>query len=120
MPVQAGLIEALRHAGLPWRSIARGSNEFSFLDAGQNVLLFLPLGFLLGSDADGAPGNSPKRAALLCMFLSAAIEIAQAWIPGRFSSVWDVTFNAVGGGLGAWMASRVGIRAGRVPAMWHS
>ncbi len=120
MPVQAGLIEALKHSGLPWRSIAQGTNEFSFFDAGQNILLFLPLGFLLGSDADGTPGNPPKRAALLCLFLSAAVEFAQAWIPGRFSSAWDVAFNALGGGLGAWTASRVGIRAGRVQPLLHS
>ncbi|MBW8889730.1 MAG: VanZ family protein [Fibrobacteres bacterium] len=98
MPVQAGLLDALKHAGLPWRAIAHGSNVLSFFDAAQNILLFLPLGFLLGSDADGLPGKSPKRAAALCLLFSAAIECAQAWIPGRFPSIWDVTFNSIGSG----------------------
>ena len=120
MPAQAGLVEALKHAGLPWRSMAQVSNVFSFFDAGQNILLFLPLGFLLGSDANGLPGKSPKRAALLCLLLSAAVECAQAWIPGRFSSVWDVTFNALGGVLGAWTAIRTGFGAERVLPMIRS
>jgi VanZ family protein len=118
--VQAGLVEALKHAGLPWRAIAHGSNVFSCFDAAQNILLFLPLGFFLGSDADGLPGLSPKRAAIQCMVLSAAIECAQAWIPGRFPSVWDVAFNALGGGLGAWTATRLGFGLGRVPSITHS
>jgi VanZ family protein len=116
MPVQAGLMDALRHAGLPWRSIARGSGFFSPFDAGQNVLLFMPLGFLLGSDADRTPGLSPKRAAALGLLFSASIECAQAWIPGRYPSAWDVAFNALGAGLGAWTAVRMGFGALRIRA----
>jgi VanZ family protein len=116
MPAQAGLADALRHGGTPWRSIAHASHFFSIFDAGQNILLFLPLGFLLGSDANGLRGRSPKRAAFLCLLLSAAIEFAQAWIPGRFPSAWDVAGNALGGGLGAWMAVRLGSHAERIGA----
>jgi VanZ family protein len=113
MPVQAGLADAFSHSGLPWPSIAHASQVFSFFDAGQNILLFLPLGFLLGSDAGKSRGWSPKQAGFLCLLLSASIEFAQAWIPGRFPSLTDVAFNSLGGGLGAWTALRSGREAAR-------
>lgn len=105
---------------MPWRSIVNASHVFSVFDVGQNILLYLPLGFLLGSDADEGPGKSPRQAAFSCLFLSAAIEFAQAWIPGRFPSVWDVAFNALGAGLGAWMAIRVGFGAKPASPVLHS
>jgi VanZ family protein len=117
MPVQAGLADALRHGGPPWRSIAHASQVFSLFDAGQNILLFFPLGFLLGSHAGLSRGRSPKQAACLCLLLSAAIEFAQAWIPGRFPSLSDVTFNALGGGLGAWAALRSRSNAERIKSL---
>lgn len=120
MPAQAGLIDTFRQSGLPWRCIMSASRVFSVFDVGQNILLYLPLGFLLGSDADKAPGKSPKQAACLCLFLSGAIEFAQAWIPGRFPSVWDVAFNALGAGLGAWMAVRMGLGTKPVSPVLHS
>lgn len=117
MPVQAGLADAFKHGGLPWRSIAHASQVFSLFDAGQNVLLFLPLGFLLGSDAGLLRGRSPKQAAVMCLLLSAGIEFTQAWIPGRFPSLTDVAFNALGGGLGAWTALRLRSKAERIKTL---
>jgi VanZ family protein len=40
-------------------------------------------------------------AALACLSLSAGVELAQAWIPGRFPSCWDVLYNTAGGIFGA-------------------
>jgi VanZ family protein len=116
-PVRAAALHSLAQAGLALRGFADGS-AFSLFDAAQNVLLFLPLGFLLGSASGRSEGLSPTRAALRSLLFSAALECAQAWIPGRFPSVFDVACNALGGGLGAWMAARAGLSAGsgRAPA----
>lgn len=71
-------------------------------DALMNALFFAPLGLLLWrrlgwkSVAAGAA-------------LSAAIEVAQLWIPGRFSTVGDLVFNSAGVALGGaigWAWSR--------------
>jgi glycopeptide antibiotics resistance protein len=101
IPVQAGLLETLRSASFPAQSVSLGFRTFSVFDALQNILLFAPLGYLL---AAGPQGKSPRglwQAAFACFALSAAVECAQAWIPGRFPSCWDVLFNTAGGIIGA-------------------
>ena len=103
IPVHAGL---LRHAPVSLSaSFAEGSRWFSLWDAGQNILLFLPLGGLI---AMGTAGGRPwLRAGAAALALSASIECAQAFLPGRYPSAWDVAFNALGGALGAWIAARI-------------
>jgi VanZ family protein len=107
------------HAG--FRSLAPGSvlaafrhgdRFFSWPDAGQNILLFLPLGALIAMDERRA-GRPWLRAGAIALALSSAIEIAQAFLPGRFASLWDIAFNTLGGALGAWMAARLGRRSDR-------
>jgi len=61
-----------------------------------NVLLFLPLGAALA-----AAGMPLRRAMLGCALLSAGVEFAQLYIPGRDPSLGDIVFNTVGSGLGA-------------------
>jgi len=61
-----------------------------------NVLLFLPFGAALA-----AAGMPLRRAMLGCALLSAGVEFAQLYIPGRDPSLGDIVFNTVGSGLGA-------------------
>jgi hypothetical protein len=61
-----------------------------------NVLLFLPFGAALA-----AAGVPPLRCVLGGAFVSAGVEFAQLFIPGRDPSLGDVLFNTVGSGLGA-------------------
>lgn len=90
----ASLVENLRHADFP--------------DVVQNLLLFLPLGVLLGL-APGAAGSTRRTvasAALAGLVLSGLVEWAQVWVPGRFPSVLDILLNGAGSGLGAWVSLR--------------
>lgn len=61
-----------------------------------NLLLFVPLGVGLG-----LIGSRLPVAILVGFLVSAAIEIAQTRIPGRFSSLSDVISNTMGAWLGA-------------------
>jgi hypothetical protein len=79
------------------------SCERGVADLILNVALFVPFGLALAADRIRVP-----RAFLIGALLSAAIELAQLWIPGRQSSLSDVISNALGTGLGsalpiAWM-----------------
>ena len=60
-----------------------------------NVLLFIPLGFSLGRI-----GWPPLRAILAAFALSAFVEAAQLFIPGRHPNVSDLIFNTIGGTTG--------------------
>ena len=60
-----------------------------------NVLLFAPLGAALV-----CAGTRPRWAVLASSLFSAAIELAQLWIPGRDSSLGDVLSNSLGALLG--------------------
>ncbi|WP_309231078.1 VanZ family protein [Nocardia sp. SYP-A9097] len=81
---------------------------------GANLIVFLPLGFLL-------PLRLPRLASVPRMFtvgaiLSALLEFAQYALDlGRVSSTDDVLMNAAGAALGAWLvgpAHRFASRAG--------
>ena len=71
-----------------------------------NVLLFAPLGAVLGR-----LGLGPVLVAGIGLALSLGIEIAQTIIPGRAPTWRDVVTNSVGAGLGAvtvqWMVPLV-------------
>jgi VanZ family protein len=60
-----------------------------------NVILYLPLGVALALG-----GWRGLRALLGPGLLSASIEVAQFWIPGRDPSLGDVTFDTLGAALG--------------------
>ena len=74
--------------------IACGDNGTN--DVLRNILLFAPLGTALALHLRSIP-----RCALSAALLSAAIELAQLYIPGRDSSLGDVLSNTLGGTLGA-------------------
>jgi hypothetical protein len=60
-----------------------------------NAVLFLPFGVALAAAA-----VSPLRCGLGGALLSAAVECAQLYLPGRDPSLGDVVSNTVGSGLG--------------------
>ena len=64
-------------------------------DALLNVLLFIPLGFSLRR-----MGWPLLRAVLAAFALSAFVEAAQLFIPGRHPNVSDLIFNTIGGATG--------------------
>ena len=66
-----------------------------------NVGLFLPLGFFLSHLT-----RAPLRALAALVLLSAAIEVAQLWLPGRYPSPGDLVFNTVGAATGIVLALR--------------
>jgi len=64
-------------------------------DALLNVVLFVPLGFVLGS-----LGRRTRQALAIGLAVSLGIELAQTMIPFRFPSLGDVIWNAFGCGTG--------------------
>jgi len=70
--------------------------ERGIADVLVNIILFLPFGAALA-----AGGVSLPRCGLAAALLSASVEFAQLWIPGRDPSLGDVVSNTLGGGLGA-------------------
>ena len=81
-------------------------------DFATNVILFVPLGFLLVGTLSFDRG---KKVAFLCAVLvtpccsvlSAGIEFTQLWFPPRVSSMNDVLAETIGAALGSllWVAS---------------
>jgi glycopeptide antibiotics resistance protein len=75
--------------------------ERALADAGRNLLLYLPLGVALGWDR--------RRVAPvvgLCVLLSAGVEVAQTFLPGRDPGLSDIVFNGAGALLGAFIGTR--------------
>ncbi len=70
------------------------------VDALQNVVLFAPLGWIAHR-----AGWPVWRAVLAGLFISACIEFAQQWVPGRTSTAMDLASNTSGAALGWWMAT---------------
>lgn len=81
-----------------------GKMTISRTDALTNVLVYLPLGWLL---AVRTPGRGSLRATLLGCGLSLIVEYLQAFLPGRVPSVLDWGLNTVGTLLGAELGSRL-------------
>jgi len=74
--------------------------HFSLADAILNVLLFVPLGYVLGLRGRRAPWRAWAGLTLL----AAAIEITQIFLPGRFPTLSDVVANSAGAAIGLLMA----------------
>jgi glycopeptide antibiotics resistance protein len=97
------IVDALRRSDKPFLLD-------SLLEAGANILLFLPFGAALW-----LRGFSIGTAALYGFALSAVVEAAQWFvISGRTTSLDDVALNTLGAVLGQALASRS--MPGRVPA----
>ncbi|MFO0947147.1 MAG: VanZ family protein [Planctomycetota bacterium] len=68
-----------------------------------NVLLFMPLGFLLELSISGSMSRWHLRALLFGFLLSSAIEGLQLFLPGRVTSFSDVVTNSLGAWVGAFL-----------------
>ena len=79
-------------------------NQSFLVDAVLNLMGFIPLGAVLYLWLrQSSPG--PQKYAILitatfCFFLSLGMEIAQAWLPSRDSSLSDLVLNTLGACLG--------------------
>ena len=87
----------------PWQDFKFDENNIE--DILLNVIGFMPLGFFLFATLNGRSGRSMKHGilitAILCFVLSLFIEIIQAWIPSRNSSMTDLISNTFGGWIGS-------------------
>ena len=78
-------------------------------DVVLNVLMYLPLGCLLGLSVRARTGRAFAGSLLALLAVSAAFEGAQLFVASRFTSVDDIICNTIGGGLGlglAWWLTR--------------
>jgi VanZ like family/Concanavalin A-like lectin/glucanases superfamily len=80
---------------------SRSLNEDNIL----NLLGFVPFGFILAATLIKFGGNLEKYyfliTVLFCFTVSLIIEILQAWLPSRTSSMPDLIFNTLGALIGA-------------------
>ena len=81
----------------PALSVCLVCGERGLADGLRNIFLYAPLGA-----ATAWCGWRRPRVLVAAIALSALIELAQVWIPGRDPSLGDVTFNAVGAIAGFW------------------
>ena len=70
-----------------------------WIEFGANILMFVPLGFLLT-----LLFRRPWVGVALALALSAAAEVAQIAIPSRQPTIRDILANAAGAALGAGIA----------------
>ena len=87
-------------SGLPTVSLCLICGVRGTADAALNVLLFAPLGLLFA-----ASGKRVLQALGAGLLLSSSIELAQLFIPGRYSSLGDIFSNTSGAALGALLWS---------------
>jgi hypothetical protein len=106
------------HLGIPlWMHIIKKDflappwGNFTFdrsfiLDAIVNLIGFIPFAFILSATLIRAGGALEKHAVLItiafCFVVSFALEIIQAWMPSRDSSMLDLVLNTLGGCIGAF------------------
>jgi VanZ family protein len=104
-----------------WR--VSGVSPFAFLEGGwprywtvfdlfTNVLVYLPLGFLLTLALTGLPGRFTPAAlgVLLSGAVSFSLETLQTWLPSRVPSNVDLACNILGALIGAVLAYHAGPR----------
>jgi len=93
-----GLLDALR--SISWQRAGRG-------DVFNNLLLYAPFGFFLALVLEPRAGRTGALvgALLLGGSLSLLLELLQASVPGRVSSLRDLTLNGTGAFAGALLGS---------------
>jgi VanZ family protein len=88
------------------------SKDFFHQDTIINLLGFVPFGFMvclrLLSMGKFSPRGCLFFAATLGFAVSLAIELTQVWLPGRDSSLLDLTTNTMGSAIGGAMAYHLG------------
>ncbi|MHB1225436.1 MAG: VanZ family protein [Gemmatimonadaceae bacterium] len=81
--------------------------DWTVLDLIANVLLFVPVGFLLALGEPAARPGTVWRALAVGALLSLVIESAQLFELERYTSPWDVLTNAAGAALGGALPARL-------------
>jgi hypothetical protein len=93
------------------RILAPPWNNFDFSrdfirDTILNLIGFIPFGFILTVTLIRAGGAFEKHAVLIavafCFLVSLSLEILQAWMPSRTSSMRDLLLNTLGAWVGAF------------------
>ena len=93
----------------PWKDLSHDGPDYS--DIAVNILGFIPFGFCFFLYRQNAWPNRLTKNILFAMFagavVSLTIEIIQAWLPNRVSSITDLLTNTAGtlfGVLLAWFS----------------
>ncbi|RBY87414.1 VanZ family protein [Blastococcus sp. TF02A-26] len=81
--------------------VTDGALSAGAIEAGANIAVFVPLGFLL---CQAFPAVRRSLMWLLCVTASAGIEAYQYLLPGRDASVRDVVMNGLGAALGVLLS----------------
>lgn len=110
-------------ARIEWHPLGMKDGDISAPDLFQNVLLFIPFGFL-GLRAGLLPGRGTALVGLAAVTalgaaLSATVEMLQLFTADRVSALSDVIFNSLGslvGGLLGAALSRGAENLRRIPA----
>lgn len=78
-------------------------NRVTMADISLNIFGFVPLGAVLFAYLGSYFGFDDRRkwiALMFCAALSLGIELAQVWIPTRFSTLLDLLLNTIGAWIG--------------------
>jgi glycopeptide antibiotics resistance protein len=81
--------------------------HFNPRDIITNVILFIPLGVLIGAWLGRRLRQGTWHAVLLFAAISASFETLQLFIPVRSPSIDDVIANTLGGALGLLLVRRL-------------
>lgn len=114
----AAIRENLALAAVSFRD-AEGRRNVSLPDLASNVLLGMPLGFLLVAGGFAARSSSRRRAAacgLVGFVVASGVETGQLFVPDRIASIFDVMGQVAGTLAGALAAQGVLDRGSGLPA----
>ncbi|MHC1745507.1 MAG: VanZ family protein [Syntrophobacteraceae bacterium] len=94
---------------LGWPKMQNEMKWSTARDIMLNFLGFMPLGWMLCVTLGRLGGFAGRRSSWLAVGLafafSLSLEIAQAWIPSRDSSLIDLIMNTLGAAAGCWIYS---------------
>jgi hypothetical protein len=94
---------------LSWRQVLNRMKWNIAQDMVINLLGFMPLGWMLCATLSRLGGFAGRRylwlAVGLAFAFSLSLEIVQAWIPSRDSSLIDLIMNTLGAAAGSWIYS---------------
>lgn len=124
------LVYASLHPFSGWRDTGVAPTAFlsahwprywTAFDLATNVLVYLPLGFLLTLALFRLPGRFTSffLAVLLATGVSFGMEFAQNWLPSRVPSNLDLACNSLGALIGAILAQLAGPRFFPHLARWQ-
>jgi VanZ like family len=88
---------------------------FLAADAARNVVMYLPLGFLVGVLLPSTGRRAFAGGLLVVLCVSVLLEVAQLFVASRFPSIDDTIANAAGGALGLGLAFWLSRSAERQP-----